>query len=280
MSVITISRGSYSKGKQVAEALAHELDYECISREILIEASDQFNIPEIKLTKALHDAPSILDRFSNGREKYLKFIKSSFLTHMVKGNIVYHGLAGHFFLNNISHALKVRIIANMSDRALEEVKRENCGKEEALARLKKEDIERRNWSLQLHGKDTWDSRLYDMVLCVDTLTIDDVVEILLNTVKKKQFQETEESCALLKQRVLLANIEAQLSLYSQQAQVTLLSESSIELTNLKGQLQYDTNARQDFNSQMKEEFDIEEVCYEKQIVPDKGHINPFHNISV
>jgi len=44
MGVITISRGSYSKGKEIAEKLAQYLGYECISREILLETSDHFNM--------------------------------------------------------------------------------------------------------------------------------------------------------------------------------------------------------------------------------------------
>ena len=67
MSIITISRGSYSRGKEVAEKVAAALGYECISRDILLEASDQFNIPEIKLVRAIHDAPSILERFTYGK---------------------------------------------------------------------------------------------------------------------------------------------------------------------------------------------------------------------
>lgn len=46
----------------MAEKLAKKLDYECISREILLEASEQFNIPETKLVRAIHDAPSFLKR--------------------------------------------------------------------------------------------------------------------------------------------------------------------------------------------------------------------------
>ena len=61
MSIITISRGSYSRGKEVAETLARELGYECVSREIILEASEQFNIPEIQLVHAIEDAPSILN---------------------------------------------------------------------------------------------------------------------------------------------------------------------------------------------------------------------------
>jgi len=58
MAIITISRGSYSRGKEVAEALAAKLDYECVSRDILLETCQEFSIPEIRLVKALHDAPS------------------------------------------------------------------------------------------------------------------------------------------------------------------------------------------------------------------------------
>ncbi len=66
MGVITISRGSYSKGKEIAEKLAQHLGYECISREILLETSDHFNIHELKLTRAIHDAPSITVLFESG----------------------------------------------------------------------------------------------------------------------------------------------------------------------------------------------------------------------
>ena len=102
MSIITISRGSYSKGKEVAEEVAQTLGYECVSREILLEASEHFNIPEIKLVRALHDAPSILERFTYGKERYIAYITAAFLEHVHQDNVVYHGLAGQFFLKGVS----------------------------------------------------------------------------------------------------------------------------------------------------------------------------------
>ena len=63
MPIITISRGSYSMGKAVAEQVARRLDYRLISREVLLDAGSRFNIPEIKLKKAIHDAPGILERY-------------------------------------------------------------------------------------------------------------------------------------------------------------------------------------------------------------------------
>ena len=76
MSIITINRGSYSRGKEVAEKLALKLGYECISRDILLEASDEFNIPEIKLIRALHDPATVLERFRHGKDRYISYLLS------------------------------------------------------------------------------------------------------------------------------------------------------------------------------------------------------------
>jgi cytidylate kinase len=193
MGVITISRGSYSKGKEVAEKLAQHLGYECISRDILLETSAHFNINELKLIRAIHDAPSILDRFQHGKEKYIIFIREAFLEHIRKDNVIYHGLAGHFFCQGIPNILKIRIIANLEDRITEEMRREHIPEKEARHILKKDDEERRKWGMYLYGVDTKNPALYDIVLHIDNLKVDDAVEILTDMAKRSCFQTTPES---------------------------------------------------------------------------------------
>lgn len=210
MAIITISRGSYSKGKEVAEKVAQSLGYECISRDILLEASEQFNISEIKLVRALHDAPSILERFTYGKERYLAYITAAFLEHMHQDNVVYHGLAGQFLLKGVSHVLKVRIVADLQDRATLEMEREHIGREEALARLSKDDHERRQWSLKLHGVDIWEPLLYDMVLHIHKLRVDNAVDLICRTARLEQFQSTPESHRILHNLLLAAQVRAKL----------------------------------------------------------------------
>jgi len=211
MSIITISRGSYSRGKEVAEKLAAVLGYKCLSRDILLKASEQFDIPEIKLIRAIHDAPSILDRFTFGKERYVAYLRSALLQQVQKDNVVYHGLAGHFFLQGISHVLKVRIIADFEDRVKEEMRRENISEKEAAEILKKDDNERRKWSLQLYGIDTWDANLYDMVLHIQTLRVADAVDLIRCAVAQPCFQTTPQSQQVLDDLVLAAQVKAALS---------------------------------------------------------------------
>jgi len=208
MSIVTIARGSYSRGKEVAERLAEKLKYECISRDILLEASEEFNIPEMKLVRMLHDCPKILDRLFDGSERYVTYYRSALLQHARNDNIVYHGLAGHFFLKDIPHVLKIRINADIKSRVQEEMKREDISAENALRILKKDDEERRKWSLEVYGIDTWDSRLYDMVINISTLTLDDAVDIIYGVLQKSTFQSTLESRKLVADKALAAKQQA------------------------------------------------------------------------
>ena len=206
MSIVTIARGSYSRGKEVAERLAKKLGYECISREIILEASKEFNIPEIKLIRALHDSPRIFA--SDGAAHYVKYYRSAILRHACNDNMVYHGLAGHFFLKDIPHVLKIRINADMDTRVKEEMARENISAKEALRILKNDDEERRKWGLQIYGTDTWDSRLYDMVINISTLTIEDTVEIIAAVLQKPRFQLTPDSKKMIADLAISAKKQA------------------------------------------------------------------------
>ena len=210
MAVITISRGSYSKGREIAEKLAHNLGYECVSRDILLETSAHFNIPEAKLVRAIHDAPSIFERFVHGKNKYIIFIREAFLEHIQKDNVIYHGLAGHFFIKDVPNILKIRIIANLKDRVKEEMNREKITEEEALYLLVKDDKERRKWSMHLYGIDTKDSNLYDIILHIDNLKVNDADEILTDIAKRPCFQTTLESQKMIKDYYLAAKAQAAL----------------------------------------------------------------------
>lgn len=234
MAIVTISRGSYSKGKEIAEKLAQKLGYECLSRDILLEASEHFNIPEIKLVRAIHDAPSVLDRFTYGKERYVAFIRQALLEHVKKDDVIYHGLAGHFFLEGIPNVLKVRIIADMDMRVTEEMKRESISEEKARYLLQKDDEERRKWAMHLYGIDTWDLRLYDVVLHIDQLGADDAAGILAHTVKLPCFQTTPKAKMILNNMVLAAR--ARTALVSEFPTADISSRDGILYVTIKSSL--------------------------------------------
>ena len=233
MSVVTISRGSYSRGKEVAEKVAQKLGYECISRDVLLEASEEFNVPEIKLLHAIRDAPSILDRFTFGKDRYTAYIQAALLDHFQRDNVVYHGLAGHFFIRNVSHALKVRILAEMEDRVKLMMEREATTNEnEALRAVKSIDEARRKWSLHVSGIDTNDPSLYDLVIHIKKLSTDDAADIICHTVGLNRFQATAESQQAMVDLLLAARVKA--SLIERYPRVSVSANGGVVYIALEG----------------------------------------------
>jgi cytidylate kinase len=220
MAVITISRGSYSYGKAVATEVAKRLGYECIAREVLLEASDEFNIDQVKLVRALHDAPSVLERFTHGQQKYIAYIQSALLRRLQRDNVVYHGLAGHFFVSGVSHVLKIRIIADLNERVKLEMERNNVSEPEALRLLSNDDEERRKWSRHLYGIDTADPSLYDLVIHMRKIRIEDSVELICRTIAFEQFQTTPASQQAMDDLALAAEVKSRLVIAYPNSRVT------------------------------------------------------------
>ncbi|OQX61272.1 MAG: histidine kinase [Desulfococcus sp. 4484_241] len=210
MAIITISRGSFSMGRLVAEKVAERLGYDIISREILLEASRHFNIPEIKLEKAIHDAPGILERYRHTKQAYIAYIRSALVERVVNDNVVYHGLAGHLLLKGIGHVLKVRINADFEKRVAYVMNRDGLSEDEARARLVEDDNQRRKWTYELYGHDPWDSAMYDLTIRIDRLSIEEAVGFICKAAQSSGFTASERSKQNLKDLALACHVKAEL----------------------------------------------------------------------
>jgi cytidylate kinase len=231
MPIITISRGSYSRGKEVAEKVAAKMGFECVARDVLIEASKEFNVDEVKLVHAISDAPSLFDRISYGKQRYVTYIRAALLAHLKNDNVVYHGMAGHFFVRDIGHALKVRIIADMEDRIQVVMKRDGVSRKAARRFIDRIDKERKKWSQQMYGIDASDPHLYDLVIHVNKITVGDAVDIICHTAQLDHLQATDESRRAIEDEALAATVKAALVKDYPDAEVT--SEDGVVFVNTK-----------------------------------------------
>jgi len=257
MAIITISRGSYSHGKEIAETVAHRLGYGCVSREVLLEASKEFNIPELKLFHALHDSPSLWDNLFSRKEKYIAYIQAAVLKNLKNDNVVYHGFAGHFFVQDIAHVLKVRIIATLAERVNVFMKATGSSHDQAVKYIEKIDEQRRKWSQQLYHIETTDPSLYDLVINIGQLTIEDAVEIICHKVGLKRFRTTAESRRKMEDRALAAVARAAIVDRYPSAAVTCL-DGTVSVA-VKSGLVPEKRARQEISRILKDIPEIRQV---------------------
>jgi cytidylate kinase len=191
MPIITISRGSYSMGKEVAESVAERLGYTCISREVLLAASKRFSVPEVKLLHAIHNAPTLLEKFGHNTTSYQVYIQAALLDHVRHDNVVYHGLAGHILLKDIDAVLRVRLLADLETRVSVVSKRQKLTRKDATALILRIDRERRAWTRKLHGADPLDSSLYDLVISIEKIGVPGASDLICRAVAHGPFELNE-----------------------------------------------------------------------------------------
>jgi cytidylate kinase len=172
MAIITISRGTFSGGKTLAECIGNQMGYPVLSREdTLIEASKTYGISEVEVSSAMADPPHFWEQVPGKRLAYVKCFTAVLLRHAENANLVYHGNAGHLLLGGISHVLRIRVIANMEFRIDAAMKLMNCNREEAIDYVEKVDKKRQKWTSFLYGVQWDDPSLYDAVLNLDRTSI-------------------------------------------------------------------------------------------------------------
>jgi hypothetical protein len=212
---------------------------------VLFEASKKFKVTDKEIFRAIHDAPSFSDHFHYGRERYVAFFQAALMDVLQRDNVVYHGLAGHFFIQGISHGLKVRIITRLEERVRVLNERENLGARNAAKLIKNEDRERKKWSRHLYGIDTWDPSLYDMVLNIHDLSVEEAAEIICNTVRLERFQTTPESLRKFDDLLVRSRVIA----------VLVLIKPDIEVSVENGRVSVVTQAPDDEETKLRREIE-------------------------
>jgi cytidylate kinase len=208
MAIVSISRGSHSRGVEVAELVASRLGYKCLARDVVLDAAAEFNVSERELLKAIEDSPSIFERLTQSKARVLAFIRAALLKQFREDNLVYHGLAGHVFLQGIRHAFKARILSDLEDRVAMVMAQDKVSEQTARGALKKRDKARKQWSMQLYGVDPEDPSLYDMVIHVGKMGTEGAANAICDLVSQEAFQTTPESQAGMEDLALAAAVEA------------------------------------------------------------------------
>ncbi len=193
MAIITIYRGAFTGGEEVAQKVAQTLDYRCVGREELVEASQGYGIPAAKLNEILEKEPRWWDQGLENLPLYRIALQAAMFTVAQEGNIVYHGHVGHELLPGIRHVLKVLLTAPMEFR-IEQV-RSQRGLDEAAARryIDQVDKARTRRLIALFDTDWRDSSRYDLVLNMGRMSLEAVRHDIVEMARLEEYQPTAAS---------------------------------------------------------------------------------------
>jgi cytidylate kinase len=195
MAIIMISRGTFSGGKAVAEALASRLKYTCVSNEILFDAAEQYKVPEERLSAALNEPPRAWMQKPGMKVAHINFGRATLLKRAkeAEGNLVYHGNAGHMLLTDLAQVIRVRVVADMEYRIQAAMTNDGLSRKKAVDMINKLDQKVIKWTQDLYGVDWQEPSLYDMVLNLERMGIDSAVEMIVKMTELPDYKPTPES---------------------------------------------------------------------------------------
>jgi cytidylate kinase len=212
MSIISISRGSLSGGRALAERLAERLGYRCISSEALVEAAAKYGVPEPKLSAVFDKTPSFWERLTKSRRLYLIFIQAAMCELAQQGKLVYHGQGGQQLLKGIGHVLKVRLIAPLEYRIKAAMEREGlASREAAMQYIQQVDEERLRRLRYMFNVDWRDPALYDVVLNIEHMSLETAADVVIYMAQHPEYQPTPASHKKLNDLTVSCRLKASLA---------------------------------------------------------------------
>jgi cytidylate kinase len=213
MSVITISRGSFSGGKMLGECLAASLGFRLVDREAIVERAAASGVSQEEVLNALLKPPSFLERFKHKRYQYLALFQAALAEEVKAGKAVYHGNAGHLLLRGAGAVLRVRIIAPIEKRVVMLQERLKMGESEALNYIHKVDQDRKNWTHFLYGVNWEDPALYDLVVNLERFEIGEACEIVSTAARQQKcFDFTGECQVQMEDLAIASRVRANLAI--------------------------------------------------------------------
>jgi cytidylate kinase len=195
--IITISRGSLSGGRALAECLADRLGYPCVAAEIVRGAAAKLGVSMEDVQGKFETSPGLWARLVRDREKYVLAVRTALLEGCAEGSLVYHGLAGQFLLRDLRGVLRIRLIAPLDVRLRTLTDHHRMGREAAEEFIRDVDNERRRWVRVMYGEDVESPALYDLTVNLRTLSLDTACEVIAEAAGQPQYEITAEARAAM-----------------------------------------------------------------------------------
>lgn len=209
MSIIAISRGTSSGGHALAELVAGQLGYPCVSREAIVDSTEWYGVPMEMPAPQEERLTSFWHRLADEKAAYIDSFRAALCERARRGNLVYHGHVGHLMLPGVP-VLRVRVVADMDYRIQAVMHERELSHDESVAYIERVDKERKEWVHYLYGVDWEDSTLYDVVLNLSHLSLESACSTVAFMARLEEFQPTASSLRIMEDSALRGRVSAAL----------------------------------------------------------------------
>ncbi len=182
---------TYCRQEEVLQKVAQKMGCRYLGEDDFLKlAAEGAGIDASKLRRAMHQGPSVFNKFTHEREKHIAHLRASLAEVVREGNVVCHGFATLLLPKNLPHVLRVCLVSDSDHRVAEARRVRGMSEKEALSTLVKDDTELTQWSQHLFRLGPSDRSLYDVIIPMHTTSVGEAVSVIAEYASKPALKES------------------------------------------------------------------------------------------
>ena len=206
MSFIAMFSASYCSEDEMARKLADTLGYADCTSEVIQAASRTGAVSSEKLVRAMQGSGFFFNNISHERERAVAFLRLALAEAICRDNLICQGYVSLLAPRFIPHVLRVGVVADDKHRVMNARSQKRHSARDAAKLIRHDDQNAGRWIHYLFGPNQPRDSLYDIVIPLHTVGINDGVEIIRENIGKEALKTTSESRRLAEEHVVSARV--------------------------------------------------------------------------
>src|ERR671930_1214699 len=215
MALVSFSREEGSLGGLVAREVANRLGYQVLDLKALLERAQAFGGIKQTDPELLEKQPGLIERLDRERIRYRVLLRAVAYDAALSDNVVFLGRGVGMLLGDLSHALRVLVVAPLETRISRVIRQgvsANPGpksREEAEEIVRRADRDRAGYMRYLFNVDWLNPQLHDLVINTAALGVPSATETVIMTIQRMNLSPTPETLARLQDLAETSRAEAE-----------------------------------------------------------------------
>ena len=244
MTLIAMTREMGSLGKDVAAGVAARTNRKVIYHEIIEPIANKMRLRKSHVERFLDGKSGLWERLTTDKTSLSIFTADETFKFLRDGSTsVIRGWGAVHLLRNIPHVVRVRVCAPLETRIARMMERLATDNREAVENEIQMSEEAHTAITRRHFGVNWrEPEHYDLVLSTERLSVDECVDEVESLMKKKRFQETDESRSMVENLALEWAVRAALRRDARTSSTGLVVECRDGIAKLLGVVDTDSES--------------------------------------
>lgn len=276
MSVIALFSGSYCHEEEIVSFITEKLNYSKFGDELIDITSEKRKVTKEQLLKAITTQPSLFGQNAKEKSLLIAYLKEEVAIQLEPGNIICSGWMTHLIPKEITHVLKVCLIAPDGYRIDGAADTSGLSKRECVKIIEQDNNDRFSWCQYLFNTSPWDKSLYDIKVPIHETSAKQAAELILGHAQGDALKISSASEHALKDFRIASAVEIAVLQNGYQAEVAC-KHGHVELLTEKP-LFGAAGFQEKLSTVVEKMKNVRSVKVNFKIKETENAINPFYNI--